>query len=91
MASRIKLFTGNANPALAESICRHLDEPLGNAVVRNFSDGEIMVDIAENIRGADIFVIQPTSSPANKNLMELLILIDALKRASAWRITAVIP
>jgi ribose-phosphate pyrophosphokinase len=64
---------------------------LGNAVVREFSDGEIMVEISENIRGADIFVIQSTSSPGNKNLMELLILIDALKRASAWRITAVIP
>ncbi|TNF45312.1 ribose-phosphate pyrophosphokinase [bacterium] len=91
MPKSIKLFTGNANPELAKSICKHLDESLGNAVVRDFSDGEIMVEISENIRGADIFVIQSTSSPGNKNLMELLILIDALKRASAWRITAVIP
>ncbi len=91
MSKSIKLFTGNANPELAKSICKHLDESLGNAVVRDFSDGEIMVEIAENIRGADIFVMQSTSSPGNKNLMELLILIDALKRASAWRITAVIP
>ncbi len=91
MPKSIKLFTGNANPELAKSICKHLDESLGNAVVREFSDGEIMVEISENIRGADIFVIQSTSSPGNKNLMELLILVDALKRASAWRITAVIP
>lgn len=91
MPKSIKLFTGNANPELAKSICKHLDESLGNAVVREFSDGEIMVEISENIRGSDIFVIQSTSSPGNKNLMELLILVDALKRASAWRITAVIP
>jgi len=91
MSKSIKLFTGNANPELAKSICKHLNESLGDAVVRDFSDGEIMVEISENIRGADIFVIQSTSSPGNKNLMELLILIDALKRASAWRITAVIP
>ena len=91
MSKSIKLFTGNANPELAKSICKNLGESLGNAVVRDFSDGEIMVEISENIRGADIFVIQSTSSPGNKNLMELLILIDALKRASAWRITAVIP
>ncbi len=91
MANRIKIFTGNANQELAESICKHLDEPLGNAVVREFSDGEILVEIAENIRGADTFVIQPTCTPGNKNLMELLILIDALKRASALRVTAVVP
>ncbi|MDF1536250.1 MAG: ribose-phosphate pyrophosphokinase [bacterium] len=91
MTSRIKLFTGNANPELARRICDHLDEPLGNALVREFSDGEIMVEISENIRGADIFVIQSTCRPGNTNLMELLILIDALKRASAWRITAIIP
>jgi ribose-phosphate pyrophosphokinase len=89
--SNIKLFTGNANPELAKRICKQLDEPLGNAVVREFSDGEIMVEISENIRGADTFVIQSTCRPGNNNLMELLILIDALKRASAWRITAVIP
>ncbi len=91
MSSSIKLFTGNANPELARKICVQLDEALGNAVVRDFSDGEIMVEISENIRGADCFVIQPTCYPGNKNLMELLILIDALKRASAWRVTAVIP
>ncbi|UCF88557.1 MAG: ribose-phosphate pyrophosphokinase [bacterium] len=91
MNRRIKLFTGNANPELARRICNHLDEPLGNAVVREFSDEEIMVEISENIRGADTFVIQSTCRPGNTNLMELLILIDALKRASAWRITAVIP
>jgi ribose-phosphate pyrophosphokinase len=91
MSSSIKLFTGNANPELAKKICIQLDEALGNAVVRDFSDGEIMVEISENIRGADTFVIQPTCYPGNKNLMELLILIDALKRASAWRVTAVIP
>ncbi|UCG37786.1 MAG: ribose-phosphate pyrophosphokinase [bacterium] len=91
MSSRIKIFTGNANPELAKRICRYLEEPLGNAVVRQFADGEIMVEISENIRGADTFVIQPTCKPGNTNLMEMLILIDALKRASAWRITAVIP
>jgi ribose-phosphate pyrophosphokinase len=91
MNSHIKLFTGNANPDLAKRICKNLDEPLGNAVVRQFSDEEIMVEISENIRGADTFVIQSTCRPGNNNLMELLILLDALKRASAWRITAVIP
>jgi ribose-phosphate pyrophosphokinase len=91
MTSRIKLFTGNANPELAKKICDHLDEPLGNALVREFSDEEIRVEISENIRGADTFVIQSTCRPGNTNLMELLILIDALKRASAWRITAIIP
>lgn len=91
MTNRIKLFTGNANPELAQSICSNLNEPLGNAVVRDFSDGEIMVEISENIRGTDVFVIQSTSRPGNRTLMEMLILIDALKRASAWRITAVIP
>ena len=91
MTNRIKLFTGNANPELAQSICKNLNEPLGDAVVRDFSDGEIMVEISENIRGADVFVIQSTSRPGNRTLMEMLILIDALKRASAWRISAVIP
>jgi len=89
--SNIKLFTGNANPDLAGKICDQLHQPLGDALVRQFSDGEIMVEISENTRGADAFVIQPTCKPGNDNLMELLILIDALKRASAWRITAVIP
>lgn len=90
-ATSMKIFTGNANPELAKAICEYLSQPLGDAEVRDFSDGEIMVEIAENIRGSDVFVIQPTCRPVNKNLMEMLILIDALKRASAWRVTAVIP
>lgn len=87
----IKVFTGNANPALVKEICRELNMPVGNAVVGRFSDGEINVQIMDNVRGMDVFVVQPTSSPGNRNLMELLIMIDALKRASAARITAVIP
>lgn len=88
---RLKLFGGNSNPDLAEKICQYLDIPLGKAVVRTFSDGEIMVEIGENVRGRDVFVLQSTCSPVNHNLMELLVIIDALKRASAWRITAVLP
>lgn len=87
----IKIFSGNANRPLAEEICKHLGIPLGNAQVKRFSDGEVWVEIDENVRGADVFIVQPTSRPANENLMELLIMIDALKRASAERITAVIP
>ncbi len=87
----IKIFTGNANPALAEAICDYLDQPLGRASVRTFSDGEIFVEIGENVRGADVFVIQPTCPPVNHNLMELLIMVDALRRASSRRITAVLP
>jgi ribose-phosphate pyrophosphokinase len=87
----IKIFSGNANPALATEICRKMNIPLGNAVVGMFSDGEINVQIMDNVRGMDVFVVQPTSSPVNRNLMELLIMIDALKRASAARITAVLP
>jgi len=87
----LKIFTGNANPALAQEICRHLSVPLAQAVVKTFSDGEIMVEINENVRGRDVFVVQSTCQPANHNLMELLVMIDALKRASAARITAVIP
>lgn len=86
-----RIFTGNANPVLAEKICRHLDIPLGRALVTTFSDGEIRVEIGENVRGRDVFLIQSTCPPANHNLMELLIMIDAVKRASARRITAVIP
>ncbi|MGO0121667.1 ribose-phosphate diphosphokinase [Desulfothermobacter acidiphilus] len=85
------IFSGNANPKLAADICQYLGVPLGDCVVGRFSDGEIFVRINENVRGADVFVIQPTCSPVNENLMELLILIDALRRASARRITAVIP
>ncbi len=87
----IKVFTGNANPALAKEVCERMGLPLGNAVVTRFSDGEINVQIMDNVRGSDVFVVQPTSMPVNRHLMELLIMIDALKRASAARITAVLP
>lgn len=87
----MKVFSGNSNKGLAEEICQHLKIPLGEAVVSTFSDGEIMVQINENVRGKDIFVIQSFSNPVNTNIMELLIMIDAFKRASASRITAVIP
>jgi ribose-phosphate pyrophosphokinase len=87
----LMVFTGNANPALADSVARHLNLPLGRATVGRFSDGEIMVEILENVRGKDVFVLQSTCSPTNDNLMELLVMVDALKRASAGRITAAIP
>jgi ribose-phosphate pyrophosphokinase len=90
-AHDIMVFTGNANPDLAQAITRHLDIPLGQASVSSFSDGEISVEIRENVRGKDIFIIQPTCKPTNDNLMELMVMIDAMKRASAYRITAVIP
>ncbi len=85
------IFTGNANPALAREICDYLSMPLGRASVRTFSDGEVYVEIGENVRGADVYVIQPTCPPVNDNMMELLIMVDALRRASARRITAVLP
>jgi ribose-phosphate pyrophosphokinase len=85
------VFSGNANPALSEGIVKKLNMRLGMATVGRFSDGEIAVEIEENVRGKDIFVIQPTCSPTNENLMELLVMIDALNRASASRITAVMP
>ncbi len=88
---RAKLFAGNSNPMLAESVARHLDTQLGKIDVGTFSDGEVNVEIHENVRGMDCFVIQSTSAPANSHLMELLIMIDALRRSSAKRITAVIP
>ncbi|HEX8872306.1 MAG TPA: ribose-phosphate pyrophosphokinase [Candidatus Acidoferrum sp.] len=88
---RFKIFTGTANPALAESICKHLDVPLGKALLGRFSDGEIYFQILENVRGADVFVVQPCSYPVDNHLLELLLMIDAFKRASAWRITAVLP
>jgi ribose-phosphate pyrophosphokinase len=91
MVSEIKLFTGNANPALAERIARYLDVPVGRAKVGRFSDGEINVEIGDNVRGRDVFLIQPTCAPTNDHLMELLILTDACKRASAGRVTGVIP
>ncbi|MDR2513532.1 MAG: ribose-phosphate pyrophosphokinase [Puniceicoccales bacterium] len=87
----LKIFTGNANPNLARNICAHLGMGLGTATVNCFPDGETFVQIQENIRGDDVFVIQPTSTPANDHIMELLIMIDAMRRASAKRITAVIP
>jgi len=87
----MKVFSGNANPALARDICDYLGLPLSAAEVRRFSDGEIFVEIGENVRGRDIFVIQPTCPPVNEHLMELVIMADALRRASARRITAVIP
>jgi ribose-phosphate pyrophosphokinase len=87
----IKLVCGNSNPRLAEAIAARLRTPLAKAVVRRFADMEIFVEILENVRGADVFVIQSTSFPANDHLMELLIIIDALRRASARRITAVVP
>ncbi|MDN5276272.1 MAG: ribose-phosphate pyrophosphokinae [Clostridiales bacterium] len=87
----IKIFTGNSNPELAREIARYLGVPMGNAEVGTFSDGEICVNIYETVRGADVFVIQSICHPVNDNLMELLIMIDAFKRASAGRITAVIP
>lgn len=89
--NKIKIFSGNSNLPLAREICGHLAIPLGSARVRNFSDGEIMVEIGENVRGRDAYVIQSTCAPTNNNLMELLVMFDALKRASAARITAVIP
>ncbi len=87
----LKIFSGNANIALAREICQKMDIQLGNAVVGRFSDGEINVQIIDNVRGMDVFVVQPTASPVNRHLMELLIMVDALKRASAARITAVLP
>lgn len=87
----IKVFTGNSNPALADAVCDYLGVPRGDADVRRFSDGEILVEIDENVRGGDVFVIQSTCTPVNDNLMELLLMLDAFRRASAKRITAVIP
>ena len=91
MPEGMKLFTGNSNRTLVEEIAGVLNMPVGDATVSNFSDGEILVQINENVRGSDVFVVQSTCTPVNRNLMELLIMIDALKRASAGRITAVIP
>ncbi len=87
----MKIVAGNSNRALAEQISKYLDVPLAKCQVRRFADQEIYVEIQENVRGEDVFVIQPTSYPANDHLMELLIIIDALRRSSARRITAVVP
>ena len=91
MLDTMMLFTGNANRSLARAVARHLQVPLGKATVGRFSDGEITVEITENVRGRDAIVIQPTCAPANDNFMELLVLVDALRRASALTIMAVIP
>jgi len=87
----LMVFTGNANPALARDVVEKLGIPLGKAMVGRFSDGEVQVEIQENVRGKDVFVLQSTCAPSNDNLMELMIMVDALKRASAGRITAAIP
>jgi ribose-phosphate pyrophosphokinase len=91
MNRELKVFSGHGNWALAEAICKYLDLPLGKWNLRRFSDGEIYCHIEENVRGTDVFIIQPTCPPVNENLMELLIAIDAMKRSSASRITAVVP
>lgn len=91
MLAKLKIFSGNSNIPLAQEICNSLDLPLGKANVKKFSDGEIQLEIEENVRGMDVFIVQSTCTPVNINLMELLIMMDAVKRASADRITAVIP
>ena len=88
---KLKIFTGNANPALAKEICDYLGLPLGEAFVGRFNNGEVQIMIDESVRGKDVFIIQPTSYPVNDNLMELMVMADALKRASAHHITAVVP
>ena len=88
---KLKIFTGNANPALAKEICDYLGLPLGEAFVGRFNNGEVQIRIDESVRGKDVFIIQPTSYPVNDNLMELMVMADALKRASARHITAVVP
>ena len=88
---KLKVFSGNSNPSLAQEICEHLNIPLGKINLTTFSDGELYCQILENVRGKDVFLIQPTSCPVNSHLMELLIMIDAFKRSSAARITSVIP
>ena len=87
----LAIFAGNANPDLAQEVARYLGSSIGKALVNTFSDGEVNVEILENVRGQDVYVIQPTCAPAEKNLMELLVMIDALKRSSADRVTAVLP
>jgi ribose-phosphate pyrophosphokinase len=91
MSRDLKIFTGNAHPELGEAIARSLKMPLGRAYLARFSDGEVWFQIQDNVRGADVFVVQPTAPPVNENLMELLVMLDAFKRSSASRITAVIP
>jgi ribose-phosphate pyrophosphokinase len=91
MRRELKVFTGSAHPALGEAIARHLGVPLGRAHLARFSDGEVWFQIHDNVRGADVFVVQPTCSPVNENLMEMLLMLDAFKRSSASRLTAVLP
>jgi len=88
---RLMVFTGNANPRLAQDVTKHLNLALGRAIVARFSDGEVMVEVMENVRGKDVFVLQSTCAPTNDSLMELLVMVDALKRSSAARVTAAIP
>ena len=91
MANNLMVFTGNAHPVLADQIAKHIGVPLGDASISKFSDGEVSVELNENVRGKDVFIIQPTCAPTNDSIMELLLMADALHRASANRITAVIP
>ena len=90
-SGRMMVFNGNANPQLAQDIATKLNLPLGKAIVGQFSDGEVMVEIMENVRGKDVFIVQPTCAPTNDNLMEMLVMVDAVRRSSAARITAVLP
>ena len=89
--NKMMVFSGNANRPLADAVVNHLNMPLGKAVVGKFSDGEVMVEIEENVRGKDVFIMQPTCAPTNDNLMELLVMVDAMRRASAYRVTTVVP
>jgi ribose-phosphate pyrophosphokinase len=91
MRRELRIFTGSAHPALGEAIARYLEVPLGRAHLARFSDGEVWFQIHDNVRGADVFVVQPTCAPVNENLMELLLMLDAFKRSSASRLTAVLP
>jgi len=88
---RLMVFTGNANPRLAQDVVKHLNIGLGRAIVGRFSDGEVLIELLENVRGKDVFILQSTCAPTNDNLMELLVMVDALKRSSAARVTAAIP
>src|SRR5512137_1043473 len=88
---RMRVFTGNANPKLAEAVVRHMNISLGRCIVGRFSDGEVNVELLENVRGRDAFILQSTCAPTNDSLMEIMVMVDALKRASAARITAAIP
>src|SRR5437667_138390 len=88
---RMRVFTGNANPRLAEAVVRHMNISLGRCIVGRFSDGEVMVELLENVRGRDVFLLQSTCAPTNDSLMEILVMVDALERASAGRSTAAIP